>query len=399
MAKLDLKAAYRMVPVHPADSPLLGIRWRESTLIDRALPFGLRSAPIIFSAVADALAWAMHCEGVQYTIHYLDDFFCGPANSTSCAKDVNIAIPLCNHLGLPVAPEKVEGPVIAITFLGIEINSATMTLSLPQDKLTALKARLASWVGKRRASKHQLQELLGHLNHAAAVVRPGKSFLRCIIEAMKRPRLPSQFTRINTQCRADILWWSIFVSSWNGVSLLPPAIPNITIISDASGSWECEAFNQYTGEWFQISWPTTWKDINIAVKELLPITIAAAIWGNQWKDQRILILSDNAAVVATLKARSARHVTLSHLIKCLFFWEATFDFEHNSEHIAGSLNTTADALSRNRLDLIFSLNPQAKAAATSTPIPNPVLAVLLDSNLQWTSPCWERLFRSCLNRV
>ena len=56
------------------------------------------------------------------------------------AKDVNIAIPLCNRLGLPVAPEKVEGPVIAITFLGIEINSATMTLSLPQDKLTALKA-------------------------------------------------------------------------------------------------------------------------------------------------------------------------------------------------------------------------------------------------------------------
>lgn len=338
----------------------------------------------------------MHCEGVQYTIHYLDDFFfCGPANSTSCAKDVNIAIPLCNRLGLPVAPEKVEGPVIAITFLGIEINSATMTLSLPQDKLTVPKARLASWVGKWRASKHQLQELLGHLNHAAAVVRPGKSFLRSIIEAMKRPHLPSQFTRIDTQCRADILWWSIFVSSWNRVSLLPPATPNITIISDASGSWGCGAFNQCTGEWFQISWPTTWKDINIAVKELLPSTIAAVIWGNQWKGQRILILSDNAAVVAALKARSARHVTLSHLIKCLFFWEATFDFEHNSEHIAGSLNTTADALSRNRLDLFFSLNPQAKAAAT--PIPNPVLAVLLDSKLQWTSPNWERLFRSCLN--
>ena len=119
------------------------------------------------------------------------------------------------------------------------------------------------------------------------------------------------------------------------------------------GMW---AFNQCTGEWFQISWPTTRKDIDITVKELLPITIAAAIWGNQWKGQRILFLSDNAAVVAALKARSACHVTLSHLIKCLFFWEATFDFEHNSEHIAGSLNTTADALSRNRLDLFFSLN-------------------------------------------
>ena len=74
LAKLDLKLAYRMVPVHPDDSPLLGITWKGSTYIDKVLPFGLRSAPIIFSAVADGLAWALFAEGVEYSIHYLDDF-------------------------------------------------------------------------------------------------------------------------------------------------------------------------------------------------------------------------------------------------------------------------------------------------------------------------------------
>ena len=59
MAKLDLKSAYRMVPVHPEDSPLLGIQWKGETYSDQALPFGLRSAPIIFSAVADGLAWTL----------------------------------------------------------------------------------------------------------------------------------------------------------------------------------------------------------------------------------------------------------------------------------------------------------------------------------------------------
>ena len=58
MAKLDLKAAYHMAPVHSADKQLLGIHWRESTLTDRALHFGLCSVPIIFSAVADA--FSMH---------------------------------------------------------------------------------------------------------------------------------------------------------------------------------------------------------------------------------------------------------------------------------------------------------------------------------------------------
>ena len=81
LAKLDLKSAYRMVPVHPDDSPLLGITWKGSTYIDKALPFGLRSAPIIFSAVADGLAWALFTEGVEYSIHYLDDFlFCSPGS-------------------------------------------------------------------------------------------------------------------------------------------------------------------------------------------------------------------------------------------------------------------------------------------------------------------------------
>ena len=56
LAKCDLKCAYRMVPVHPDDQHLLGISWRGSTYSDTAPPFGLRSAPKVFSAVANTLA-------------------------------------------------------------------------------------------------------------------------------------------------------------------------------------------------------------------------------------------------------------------------------------------------------------------------------------------------------
>ena len=74
LVKLDLERAYRNIPVHPQDHHLLAISWEGSTYVDRALPFGLRSAPKIFSAVADMIAWALHCAGVQHQIHYLDDF-------------------------------------------------------------------------------------------------------------------------------------------------------------------------------------------------------------------------------------------------------------------------------------------------------------------------------------
>ena len=64
MAKLDIESAYRIVPVHPDDRHLLGMRWRGETYVDTVLPFGLRSAPKIFNALADALQWICHFHGI-----------------------------------------------------------------------------------------------------------------------------------------------------------------------------------------------------------------------------------------------------------------------------------------------------------------------------------------------
>ena len=55
MGKVDIKSTYRIIPVHPSDRYLLGMRWRDKFYVDLALPFGLRSAPSIFNTVADSL--------------------------------------------------------------------------------------------------------------------------------------------------------------------------------------------------------------------------------------------------------------------------------------------------------------------------------------------------------
>ena len=55
IAKVDVKSAYRQVSIHPADRWLMGILWKGSLYVDTALPFGLLSAPKIFTAVADAV--------------------------------------------------------------------------------------------------------------------------------------------------------------------------------------------------------------------------------------------------------------------------------------------------------------------------------------------------------
>ena len=50
MAKVDIKNIYQTVPVHPQDCWLLGMQREGALYVDTTLPFGLRSAPKIFTA-------------------------------------------------------------------------------------------------------------------------------------------------------------------------------------------------------------------------------------------------------------------------------------------------------------------------------------------------------------
>jgi len=73
LAKLDFKSTFRLLPVHPGDRHLLGMAWRNQVYLDTCLPFGLRSAPKLFTILADFLAGIVQERGVSHCLHYLDD--------------------------------------------------------------------------------------------------------------------------------------------------------------------------------------------------------------------------------------------------------------------------------------------------------------------------------------
>ena len=164
LAKLDIQSAYRIVPVHPADRWLLGMSWNGQTYIDTVLPFGLRSAPIIFTAIADALQWVIESHGVQHIMHYLDDYLLlGSPESLECQRALEITLTCCQNMGVPVADHKTEGPSTVLVFLGIEVDTINGTLRLPDEKLCRLKEEIRSWAGRRSCKKKALLSLIGQL--------------------------------------------------------------------------------------------------------------------------------------------------------------------------------------------------------------------------------------------
>ena len=189
LAKFDIESAYRIIPVHPNDRSLLGMVRKGQLYIDTVLPFGLRSAPKIFSAVADALQWILEQEGVE-TLHYLDDFLVYSEIDSGEGVPLQKALDQCSHLGVPIATHKTEGPSTTITFVGIELATVTRTLHLPTEKLARLQKEVKEWGDRRCCPKRGLQSLIGQLQHATCVVRPGRTFLRRMIALLAVAKKP-----------------------------------------------------------------------------------------------------------------------------------------------------------------------------------------------------------------
>ena len=268
------------------------------------------------------------------------------------------ALGLCKILGLPMAADKTEGPATKLTFLGIELDTMEMRASLPADKLEELRDLLTEWSSKEKASIQELQSLAGMLNFACAVVRPGRFYLRRIIDwtahLQKTIRWNKRPIDIGPTVRGDIAWWNEFLPQWNGTSLLYEEewtnAEHIELFTDA-------CLTGYGGrlgsEWFCGAWSPVMLDyavvntrVSMPLLELRALVMAAATWGARWAQKKIIFRCDCKPVVDAIRRCSSRRPKMMHLLRHLSTLAITHGFDFRCEHIDGVANVTADLLSR-----------------------------------------------------
>ena len=301
---------------------------------------------------------------------------------------------MCGYLGIPLAEDKIEGPSSCLVFLGIEIDTVAGEVRLPVGKLKSLASDLPGWVSRKKCTRRELESITGKLQHAAKVVRSGRTFVRRLFDLIAKFKKPDHHIKLNASARSDLAWWCHFVEMWNGVSLLHcigSLVPTNVVTSDVSG-WGCGGY--WVDKWFQLAWSSTRvsSSVNIAVKELIPIVLAAAVWGQWWQDGVVLCRCDNEAVVAIIKSRTSRDIELMHMLRCLAFIEAKFSCTIIAVHLPGVNNSLADDLSRDRLASFLQSAPGPLSQVPTTLSPR-LLELTCNSKPDWTSPSWNRMFR------
>ena len=131
-----IRTAFHLIQVHPAGRHLLAMAWRGSPYIGMCLPFGLHSAPCLFNILAELLEWILIDQGITFILHFLDDFLTvGGPGLADCGQNLQLIIDVCNFLGIPLAIEKVDGPIPVLDFLGFTLDTICIEARLPEEKL------------------------------------------------------------------------------------------------------------------------------------------------------------------------------------------------------------------------------------------------------------------------
>ena len=364
MAKVDLQSAYTHVLVNPKFWRFLGFHLDTPSgreyYIETSLPFGLRSSCRLFSEFSGIVSWIAHRRGIQQLFYLLDDFVIVADSQESCQRQLKILLELFAELGFQVNPKKVEGPSQVLTALGIEVDCTSQQLRIDQSRLADILSLLQEWEGKSSASRRDLASLLGKLHFVSTVCYPGRSFLRRLIECLKSEGGWNSKVTIPLDAKADILWWRLFLPSWNGVSTIPEWCWTL----DADISLSTDACTRGAGAFFQGRWlyfpfeETSWfYKQSIPFKELFAVSLALATWGPLWKGKKIRFRIDSKTATVVLNSRKARSPAMAAVLRQIFYLSAINDCLVSGEWVAGLDNPLADSASRGDTERLFRLAP------------------------------------------
>lgn len=346
IAKADLQDAFRLIPIHPTCHRLLGFIWNDKYFYDRCLPMGCSTSCQTFEKLSKALQWIPSQKfSVTNMSHIL---FFGSPQTDECQLNLNSFFQLANHLCLPIKESKTVFPTTTATLHGIEVDTLNMSMRLPKDKVESAIQDIKAMYKRKKVSLRDIQSLIGTLNFACRVITPGRAFLRRLISLTVGVKKRHHLIWLTKEARLDLSAWLIFLQSFNGISMLLPnkwtSSNEIRMYSDASGA----GFAAILGSrWFQGQFPPDWQDVNIAIKELLPVVLAMKLWGPALlKNSRILFFCDNESVVYIINAQTSKDPVIMKLVRSLVVTTMTFNIHIRAKHIKGRHNVLADMLSR-----------------------------------------------------
>ena len=274
MSKLDLSDAYYSIPIDKHSRRYLQFIFEGKLYQFKVLVFDLNTAPRIFSKCMKPVVAFIRLKGIMIII-YLDDILLAARTYHECLCQTNFAIHLLESLGFRINREKSQLiPSQHIPFLGFVVDSTTMTIGLPLEKIASIQSlavalkessqpvtlrSLSRFIGMCTATRLAVFQAPAHYHHLQLLknsVLQNSSELNWVY---------NRKVSLNQAAKEDLVWWINHLSQNSTQPIILPS-PNKIITTDSSdfgwGIWSGGDHSQ--GLWSREE--TRW---HINLKELM----------------------------------------------------------------------------------------------------------------------------------
>jgi len=350
---LDLQDAYFHVPIHPGSWKYLRFAMEGKTYCFRALPFGIATAPQVFTRVFSVIGAFLHQRNINIVM-YLDDwliFHRDPAFLVAVVKEL---LPFLLTLGILLNLEKSDlTPRQRFTYIGVEFWTDLSLVLPPVDRVAKLQSLLNKLSNSNQCVARDFLSLIGMCNSMMAYIPYGRMHLRPLQWYLKDRYFPKD----DLVTKIIQLDWSILrdmTRCWRSPVWLRQGAPmhlptdRLTLVTDASrhGWGGYLERSEASGAWNKDD-----QSLHINALELKAVLLCLRQFEAQVRNKAVLVLSDNVTAVQYINKQGGTHSRqCNNMTVEILMWCQKRAISLLARHIVGALNVLADGLSRNEVD-------------------------------------------------
>lgn len=361
MAKIDLKDAYFALSINEGHRQYLCFRFKDKTYQFNVMPFGLCSAPLVFTKIMRPVLAELRKQGLM-SVNYLDDFLIIAKSHDSCLDNIRITKHTLESLGFVINEEKsVLIPSSTCKFLGFILDSLNMTINLPEDKIQIIKQYIKQLLRPRPYTIRFLAQALGTLASVCPAVKYGTLYTKQLerfkfLSLLQNKDDYEALVSTPQSCSADLIWWLNKID--NSHNPIRQNNFTIEIFSDASndGWGACCGINRANGIWTEEE-----KRLHINTKELKAALFGLKCFAKDLTNKEILLRIDNTTAIAYINRMGGVQFTHLHaLAKNIWQWCEARDLWVYASYISSKDNQEADFESRyHRSEIEWELSKEA----------------------------------------
>ena len=371
MACIDLRDAYYSVSIQNYDRRFLKFIWMGQLWQYKALPNGLTTAPRLFTKLVKPIMAYLR-QRHHIVMAYLDDVFIVGHTLQLAEQGVAAAVNIFQQLGFIVHPEKSKFcPAQVIDYLGFTVNSLSMRITIPINKIEEVTQVCRDLIGTNIPSIRHTATVIGKLVALFPAARYGplhyQNLQRAKIIALKRNAGHyDRSMQLPSEAITELQWWVCHIS--NSFKPVREANPVVYLQTDASSNgWGAtDNCSSCGGRWDTLE-ASMLLTQGINYLELLAAFHGLRAYCSKLVGAHVRLQIDNTTAVAYLNHMGGtRSVSCDKLANSIWLWCVQRDIWISATYLPGELNTVADTRSRKFNDNIeWMLHPEIFSKVTA----------------------------------